>query len=220
MNAENTNILPTTISPKSPTAVLVLCIFLGTLGIHRFYVGKIFTGILMLLTAGGFGIWYLVDLALIISNRFRDSEGRVVELAKNPISFKKIMTIFAVLIVLFYGFFISMVAAVVLSTNALTNVARSQLDALRSNNIDKAYSYTTKDFQNETSLTTFKKFAEQNKLENNEGVVFVDRKIENDKGDIKGILKFKNGSNAEIEYSLKKEDGQWKILEMDVKPIR
>ena len=74
----------------------------------------------MLLTAGGLGIWCLIDLALIISNQFCDSKGNVVELAKNPISFKKIMSIFAFFIVLFYGFIISMITAVYLSTNALT----------------------------------------------------------------------------------------------------
>ena len=48
---------PTTIqSPKSRLVALLLCIFLGGLGIHRFYVGKTGTGILMILTGGGCGI--------------------------------------------------------------------------------------------------------------------------------------------------------------------
>ena len=180
---------------------------------------KILTGLLMLFTGSGFGIWYLIDLALIISNRFYDSKGNVVELAKNPISFKKIMTIFAVFIVLFYGFLISITTVVILSTNALTDIAQSQLDALRLNNIDKAYSYTAKDFQAATPLEDFKKFTHRYKLETNEHVYFTERDMKNDTGDIKGVLNFKNGSNAEIEYTLKKENGQWKILEMDLKPI-
>ena len=49
--------------------------FLGTLGIHRFYVGKIGTGILMLITLGLFGIWTFIDLIIIIVGAFKDKEG-------------------------------------------------------------------------------------------------------------------------------------------------
>jgi len=66
-------------SSKSFIATLLFCIFLGTLGIHRFYVGKIGTGILMLLTFGGFGIWWLIDLIFIVSMRFRDKQGFRIE---------------------------------------------------------------------------------------------------------------------------------------------
>jgi len=63
------------ISSKNWLVTLVLCIALGALGIHRFYVGKIGTGILMILTFGGFGIWVLVDLILIVTNAFTDANG-------------------------------------------------------------------------------------------------------------------------------------------------
>jgi TM2 domain-containing membrane protein YozV len=66
------------ISPKSRLVTLLLCFFLGGFGAHRFYVGKMGTGVLMLLTLGGFGIWYLVDLIMIIVGSFRDQQGRVV----------------------------------------------------------------------------------------------------------------------------------------------
>lgn len=66
-------------SPKNFVATLLLVIFLGAMGIHRFYVGKIGTGILMLLTAGGFGIWWLVDFILIVSGAFRDRNGLFVK---------------------------------------------------------------------------------------------------------------------------------------------
>ena len=68
------------ISEKSGVATLLLCFFLGCLGIHRFYVGKIGTGILMLLTAGGFGIWCLIDFILIICGVFTDIEGKKIKI--------------------------------------------------------------------------------------------------------------------------------------------
>jgi TM2 domain-containing membrane protein YozV len=63
------------ISPKSRLAVSLFCLFLGPLGIHRFYVGKIGTGILMLFTFGGLGLWYLIDLVLAIAGLFKDKDG-------------------------------------------------------------------------------------------------------------------------------------------------
>ncbi len=66
------------ISPKSRLAALLLCFLFGVFGAHRFYVGKIGTGILMLVTAGGLMIWSLIDLIIIIVGSFRDKEGRLV----------------------------------------------------------------------------------------------------------------------------------------------
>ena len=63
------------VSDKSRTVSLVLGLMLGFLGAHRFYVGKIGTGLLMLGTAGGLGIWYLIDNIMIASGGFRDAEG-------------------------------------------------------------------------------------------------------------------------------------------------
>ena len=66
----------TTTTQKSWVVALVLCIFLGGLGVHRFYVGKVGTGILMILTFGGLGIWVLIDLILILVGSFRDKQGQ------------------------------------------------------------------------------------------------------------------------------------------------
>ncbi|HOB36219.1 MAG TPA: TM2 domain-containing protein [Candidatus Avimonas sp.] len=60
---------------KSKTTALILSIFLGSLGVDRFYVGKIGTGILKLITFGGFGIWWLVDLIMIATGSFKDKQG-------------------------------------------------------------------------------------------------------------------------------------------------
>jgi hypothetical protein len=56
--------------------VFLLCLLFGWLGIHRFFVGKIGTGVLMLLTIGGLGIWLVIDLILIVLGEFRDSDRR------------------------------------------------------------------------------------------------------------------------------------------------
>ena len=54
---------------------LLLALFLGGLGIHRFFVGKIGTGILQLLTLGGLGIWALIDVIMIAVGAFKDKAG-------------------------------------------------------------------------------------------------------------------------------------------------
>lgn len=63
-------------SERSYAATLILCFFLGILGIHRFYAGKIVTGILMLITTGGFLIWWIIDLIVIIFGGFKDKQGK------------------------------------------------------------------------------------------------------------------------------------------------
>ena len=61
---------------KKRSTALLLCIFLGGLGAHRFYVGKIWTGLLWLFTLGFGGIGTLVDFCRIYDNKFTDDAGR------------------------------------------------------------------------------------------------------------------------------------------------
>lgn len=69
------------ISPKSWLVTLLLCIFLGGVGGHRFYAGKIGTAIIMILLCwtGISVIWAVIDLIFIIIGRFKDKQGRPIK---------------------------------------------------------------------------------------------------------------------------------------------
>lgn len=64
-------------SPRSRLAAALLCWFLGIFGVHRFYVGKVGTGIAMFFTLGGLGVWALIDFIVILVGSFKDKEERV-----------------------------------------------------------------------------------------------------------------------------------------------
>ncbi|MBC7869100.1 TM2 domain-containing protein [Candidatus Saccharibacteria bacterium] len=70
---------PQPITPTHPQrhflAVFFLSFMWGIFGIDRFYLGKVWTGILKLLTLGGFGMWVIIDLAVIMSGAMRDKQG-------------------------------------------------------------------------------------------------------------------------------------------------
>ena len=59
-------------SVKSKKVALLFCIFLGGFGVHRFYVGRVGTGVASVATLGGLGVWTLVDFILILCNKFKD----------------------------------------------------------------------------------------------------------------------------------------------------
>ena len=61
---------------KSWAVALPLAVFLGPLGIDRFYLGYVGVGVLKLLTCGGFGLWWLVDVVLLLTNGLPDADGR------------------------------------------------------------------------------------------------------------------------------------------------
>ncbi len=63
-------------SDKKMVPAALLCFFLGGLGVHRFYVGKIGTGILMIFTLGGLGFWLIIDFVMILTGSFKDKEGK------------------------------------------------------------------------------------------------------------------------------------------------
>ena len=70
------------VETKDWMTTFLLCFFLGGLGVHRYYVGKIGTGILYTLTAGLFGIGYLVDFIKILCGKFTDKDGNLIRREK------------------------------------------------------------------------------------------------------------------------------------------
>ncbi len=73
-------VAPYSASSKRILPAALLCFFFGLFGFHRFYVGKIWTGILQLLTGGGFVIWTVVDFVFIITGAFTDKQGNKIDL--------------------------------------------------------------------------------------------------------------------------------------------
>ena len=69
---------PLATSEKKLVPAAILCFALGVFGAHRFYVGKTGTGLLMLFTLGGLGLWMLYDLILLLTGQFRDADERLV----------------------------------------------------------------------------------------------------------------------------------------------
>jgi TM2 domain len=67
---------PTDISERTRGVALPVVLLLGVFGAHRFYVGKTGTGLLMLCTMGGCGLWWLYDVILLVAGEFRDADGR------------------------------------------------------------------------------------------------------------------------------------------------
>jgi hypothetical protein len=61
---------------KDWLTTLLLCVFLGGIGIHRFYTGHTAIGVVQLITLGGCGIWSLIDLIMIVTNSYTDVNGR------------------------------------------------------------------------------------------------------------------------------------------------
>ena len=69
------------VNDKSFVRVATLCFLLGAFGARRFYCDKIISGVLMVFTIGGLGIWALVDFVIVCFGEFTDSQGRKIKYA-------------------------------------------------------------------------------------------------------------------------------------------
>lgn len=72
--------------PKSYFYAIMLCTFFGIFGIHRFYTGYKRIGLIQLLTLGGFGIWWLIDLVSMCFNSYKDKYGIELEDYNGPLA--------------------------------------------------------------------------------------------------------------------------------------
>lgn len=212
-------------SSKSSKATFLFCIFLGMFGVHRFYVGKIWTGLLMLISLGAFGVWVVIDLILIVKNKFKDKKGSSITLTHNLSPRTETILVIGAIMLWFALFFaslatITMVSTKALSTKALITVANNQLTALQTGQMDQAYSYTSKDYQKYISIENFRKYVDQSSaLKNNQSSNFDNPQIVNNKGSLSGTLTEKDGTTTRVVYQLIKEQGQWKISYITIIPI-
>lgn len=100
------------VGDKSYTAALILSFFLGGFGIHRFYTGYIGIGILQLITAGGCGIWTLIDFISLCFGKYKDADGN--ELADyNPTLGQSLFWVWMLLLVLSVLFKIAVGSSVI-----------------------------------------------------------------------------------------------------------
>lgn len=199
-------------SDKNATTTLLLCIFLGWLGIHRFYVGKIKTGILMLLTLGGFGIWMLIDLIYISSCNFTDGKNKLLIFTRAKSPLKLTFIVFGCLIAGFLVYFILIFSLVMRLTTPLTNAVDGQLSALRAGDMTAAYAYMADNTKKSISINEFKQYMDKYPaIKSSVSASFPKREFNNNEGYIVAVLTMKDGSKVHVEYQLLKENGIWKI---------
>lgn len=104
-------------------------------------------------------------------------------------------------------------------TSGIVEVVEKQLALLRQGDIKGAYGLTCKDFQKATSLEQFTGFVQRYpSLSQNQSHTFTSRSIENNIGTVKGTLTAKDGAVTPVEFQLVKEQGEWRILFIEVRP--
>lgn len=213
---------PETRSNKSAVTTLLLCIFLGSVGAHRFYVGKIKTGILMLLTGGGLGIWTLVDLIQIACCNFTDSENKYLIFTRGRASpLKLTLIIVSSVIAALFIYIILLISLLFYLTGPMTVTIREQLTALHENDMKKAYSFMADETKDNVSLDKFKNYVSNYPIMMNyKSISIPERQINNNKGYAKVALEETNGKATTFEYNLTKENGVWKILAINAPEIK
>lgn len=109
----------------------LLSLFLGGLGVDRFYIGKIGTGILKLITFGGFGIWYLVDLIIILTGNMKDNTGKL--LINRERNLKTALIVTAV--VFAFSFIVGIIASLTAEPATTQNTSTADSETNATNNV-------------------------------------------------------------------------------------
>lgn len=127
-----------------------------------------------------------------------------------PIWFKLLASV-VVLLAIFAGFIVAF-------TDDLVVIAQGQLTALHTNQLTEAYyKYTSKDFQEATSLEAFRNFIKEYPIFSSyTSATFEPEKIENDIGVLKGTLTEQNGTKIPVEFRLTKDDNEWKVASISM----
>lgn len=115
-------------------------------------------------------------------------------------------------------FIVLVIILAMAATKGIADVASSQLTSLRMGDYVKAYSYTSKEFQQTTSLDAFKTFVEEHPaFKNGVDISFSSREINNNQGKLEGTIKTADGGAVPVTYNLVKENGEWRILSLSTK---
>jgi hypothetical protein len=206
------------VSPCSGVTAWVLCIFLGYFGAHRFYVGKIFTGILMLLTFGGLGIWYVYDYFSIPCRNFTDAQGRYLECQRSQ-AFPVVMTGIAGFVVLFYAAIIILISMLAMTEINVKDIARKQFTAIQANKLDEAYTYESPDA---ISSNDFNDLIKQHpEFSQSRSITFPSSKyndFDSKSAKLEGQLVSPSGEKTTVHYEFKKQNKEWKIVKIEMVP--
>ena len=135
---------------KSWIVTILLCLFLGMFGIHRFYTGKTKSAIIQLLTLGGVGIWTFIDLIVIANQKFQDTNGN--EIKENN---KKNLNIVIVIFII----------VAIINTYTIIN-GINNLDQLEENVNDYNQLANSIDANMQVFINTNASFAEEQELKN------------------------------------------------------
>lgn len=214
-------IVPAFKSQKSAVIALLLCLFFGCLGLHRFYTGKTKSGLIMLITLGALGLWTLIDLITIALSRFKDNTGRTLlftDIKESP--FKTSMLVIGSVVANIAYYVMIFFTIVFILTNGFVSVAQNQLKALREGNIIAAYSFMADQKLTNVDFNAFKAYVQNHPaLISNDGAFFTYRKYEDNQAYIRGKLDTLNGNTFILEYMLVKIDSVWKISGLRIRPI-
>jgi TM2 domain-containing membrane protein YozV len=124
--------------------VSLLCFFFGFLGVHRFYMGKTISAVIMLLTLGGCGIWTLIDLVWVLSGKFRDKYDLPINTGGN---LGNLVYIIIAVILVFYVFVFGITASLVYSNyySKIKNFQGDLYQQLNEQDYEMRLSYASSD---------------------------------------------------------------------------